>query len=93
MIEESNADFVCLQEVTYDFYKDIIANKTIRDRYYFSGNQIHSYGVLILSKWPAYFYEFKYDCSKMGRSLLVAETVFNNQSFFVATTHLESLDK
>ena len=32
MIDESNADFVWLQEVTYDFHKAIVGSKTIRDR-------------------------------------------------------------
>jgi len=50
------------------------------------------YGVLILSKWPCKFFERPYSHSKMGRSLLVCETVINNQPVVVATSHFESLD-
>lgn len=103
MIEESNADFVCLQEVTAEFMEEIIKNKHIQKHYYISGNDIDDYGLLILSKWPVYFYEFPFSNSWMGRSLLVAEVVYksskplsdSNEStstFLVSTSHLESLD-
>ena len=59
---------------------------------YISGNTIEEYGVLILSKWPTYFFEFPFKNSWMDRSLLVAETTFNNKTFLICTSHLESLD-
>ena len=103
MIEESQADFICLQEVVADFMEEIIKNKHIQDNYYISGNDINDYGLLILSKWPVYFYEFKFSNSWMGRSLLVAEVVYRRQkafseknykydTFLISTSHLESLD-
>mmetsp|Transcript_19538 Transcript_19538/g.22735 ORF Transcript_19538/g.22735 Transcript_19538/m.22735 type:complete len:85 (-) Transcript_19538:497-751(-) len=73
MINESCADFICLQEVIGPFFKALTENSEIKKKYYISGNPIRGYGVLILSKLPAYFYEHKYEESLMGRSLLVAE--------------------
>jgi endonuclease/exonuclease/phosphatase family metal-dependent hydrolase len=74
------------------FFELLVHNEHIRSTYYFSGNSITDYGLLILSKWPAYFYDFPFENTWMERSLLVAETVFNGQSFLVCTSHLESLD-
>lgn len=70
----------------------LVENEWIKSHYYFSGNNITEYGLLILSKWPAYFYDFPFQNSWMNRSLLVAETVFNGETFLVSTSHLESLD-
>lgn len=74
------------------FFELLVQHEFIRENYYFSGNSISDYGLLILSKWPAYFYDFPFENTWMDRSLLVAETVFNGETFLVCTTHLESLD-
>ena len=96
MIVESNADFVCLQEVIGPLFKAVTNDATIRNRYYISGNKMKGYGILLLSKMPAKFYEHKFGNSSMGRSLLIAEAFYMKdgipQSFYVATSHLESLD-
>jgi len=92
MIWDSDADFVCLQEVVAPFFELLVHNDEIRGKYYFSGNSITDYGLLILSKWPCYFYDFPFANTWMGRSLLVAETVFNGKTFLTWTSHLESLD-
>lgn len=81
-----------MQEVIAPFFEILVSTEYIRDNYYFSGNNINEYGLLILSKWPAYFYDFPFENSWMGRSLLVGETVFNGETFLVCTSHLESLD-
>jgi endonuclease/exonuclease/phosphatase family metal-dependent hydrolase len=50
------------------------------------------YGVMILSKWPCKFYQYNFsENSRMGRSLLVAETIINGEPFVVSTVHLESM--
>ena len=77
MVIDSNADFVCFQEVIGPFFTAVTNDDTIKERYYISGNPIHGYGVLILSKLPAYFYEYKFGNSLMGRSLLVAEVALD----------------
>lgn len=92
MICDSKADFICLQEVIEPFFEMLVENKHIKNTYYFSGNTIDEYGLLILSKWPAYFYDFPYENTWMNRSLLVAETIFNGKTFIIGTSHLESLD-
>jgi endonuclease/exonuclease/phosphatase family metal-dependent hydrolase len=95
MAIDSDADFVCFQEVIGPFFQAITLNKKIQETYYISGNPIQGYGVLILSKLPAYFYEYQYTTSMMGRSLLVAEVCINPKqgktgTYYVATSHLES---
>ena len=91
MIRESNADFIWLQEVIGPMFNAVTLDSEIQKKYYVSGNNIWGYGVLILSKLPAYFYEFKFEESLMGRSLLVAEVNINDRTFLVATSHLESM--
>ena len=91
MIMESNADFIWLQEVIGPLFNAVTMDSGIQNTYYVSGNKIQGYGVLILSKLPAYFYEYKFEESLMGRSLLVAETWINNRTFLVGTSHLESM--
>ena len=55
MIWESNADFVCLQEVIMPFLKHLLQNDHIANTYYISTTNIEEYGVMMLSKWPVYF--------------------------------------
>ena len=91
MIEEADADFVCLQEVVGRFFKVLFKSKKICERYFISTNGIRGYGICILSKFPMRFTETNFH-SSMGRSLLVGETFINGEPFFVATSHLESMD-
>ncbi|CAI2370911.1 unnamed protein product [Moneuplotes crassus] len=97
MALDTDADFVCFQEATGPFLKELTENEGIRKKYYISGNGIRGYGVVIISKLPAYFFEFKYECTSMGRSLLVGEVSINSDenedsTFLVGTSHLESLN-
>jgi endonuclease/exonuclease/phosphatase family metal-dependent hydrolase len=48
IIQEQNADFVCLQEVTGNFLASLLTDPFIRSTYYVSGNYIASYGVIML---------------------------------------------
>ena len=58
IIEQSNADIVCLQEVTHPFmHKHLLNSEFIRKKYHISGNTLPNYGVLILSKFPSHFFE------------------------------------
>lgn len=93
IMEQSDADFICLQEVITDFKTILMDEPWVRQKYHLNqSNWYTSYGVLILSKWPCKFFERPYSQSRMGRSLLVCETVINNQPIVVATSHFESLD-
>eukprot|EP00347_Sterkiella_histriomuscorum_P002487 403367959 len=93
MIEQSDADFICLQEVTQAFMSSLLQNTTIRSTYFISGNHISGYGVLILSKYPSLFYEMPF-CTLQGRSLLICEPLEgitqNQKNLLVGTMHLES---
>ena len=94
MIEQSNADFVCLQEVTHPFmHQHLLTNNHVREKYFISGNTLPNYGVLILSRFPCKFYEMPLN-SKMGRSMLICQPIINygyeNLPTAVATVHLES---
>jgi endonuclease/exonuclease/phosphatase family metal-dependent hydrolase len=91
MIEEANADFVCLQEITGTFLTPLVQNSFVRNNYYLSGNGIRGYGICILSKFPCFFSETKF-ITGMGRSLLTCETRINGNPFVVATSHLESMN-
>lgn len=87
MIEDSDAEFVCLQEVTHTFmHQHLLPSETVRRKYFVSGNTLPNYGVLILSKYPAKYFEVPFE-SGMGRSLLICEPT-NMPA--VATAHLES---
>ncbi len=57
MMENSNADFFCLQEVTAYSMTRILQAPFIRQSYFVSGNHILGYGVLVVSRFPAVFYE------------------------------------
>ena len=58
ILEDSGADFICLQEVTDTTRKMILENEHIRTNYFVSGNDIggHGYGVLILARQECHFY-------------------------------------
>jgi len=88
-------DFICLQEVTEPFMKELINKDFIRDNYCFSGNFRGSYDVLMLSKHNVSFYTKAFR-SRMGRNLLMTEInhSFDNENFkniLIATSHFESL--
>jgi tyrosyl-DNA phosphodiesterase 2 len=89
-------DFICLQEVTEPFLKELINKDFIRDNYCFSGNFRGGYDVLMLSKYNVSFYDQSFR-SRMGRNLLLTEInhSFDNEKFsniIIATSHFESLN-
>ena len=42
-----------------------------REHYYLSGNQIKSYGNLVLARYPFWAYELRFSETKMGRTLVM----------------------
>ncbi len=57
ILEQSDADFICLQEVIKDFSDLIFSQKWVQDKYFVSQQYMYTwYGVMILSKWPCKFY-------------------------------------
>ena len=63
VIEEADADFICLQEVTDETRTMIYLSDLVKSRYLgvggtISGNQfLVPYGIVIISKYPCLFYE------------------------------------
>eukprot|EP01087_Luapelamoeba_hula_P022037 TRINITY_DN7815_c0_g1_i2.p1 TRINITY_DN7815_c0_g1~~TRINITY_DN7815_c0_g1_i2.p1 ORF type:complete len:327 (-),score=50.24 TRINITY_DN7815_c0_g1_i2:168-1148(-) len=103
ILSQSNADFICLQEVTPVFLKWLLTEKWAQDNYYISDsstNTVTPYGVLLLSKHPLNRIELCAMPSNMGRRVLVAEANVPLcvrgqkviQRIKVATVHLESMD-
>ena len=91
LLETSNADFICLQEVTHSFVQQLQKQKWIQ-QYSVSGFAMHNYDCLILSKFNCKFKRIPYPNTGMGRSLLIAETLINDRLISVATSHFESLN-
>jgi len=90
LLEEGNADFVCLQEVLQSSYSQLLDCDWLRKSYYVSGNSINGYTNLIISKHPCVFFVKPFP-TKMGRSLIFAELIINGIPTVVGTVHLESL--
>jgi tyrosyl-DNA phosphodiesterase 2 len=91
IIASSDADFVCLQEVTDRFADALSRDERLRAKYYFPDKPVRSYIVFILAKYPVAFRELGLR-SGMGRSLVAAHFKLNGQDAVVSTVHLESLD-
>lgn len=94
IVEQLHPHFICLQEVTPRFVMLIREQAWVKKEYYCSdtsGNTVHPYGVLMLTRLstPA-FHSYSLP-TNMGRKLLVTDTRINNQLFRVSTVHLESL--
>ena len=94
VIDEADAEFVCLQEVTDETRSAIMLSDIVKTKYLregsASGNQfIVPYGCIMLSKYRCIYFE-RYFMSRMGRSLLLAEVPCLD-NLIVATAHFESL--
>ncbi|CAD8046685.1 unnamed protein product [Paramecium sonneborni] len=91
IIQQSNCDFVCLQEVTRNFQIMMSNDKFIQQTYYITGNVIRDYGILILSKIkPIFISELPFN-SQFGRTFLYMECQINEHSLIIGTSHLESM--
>lgn len=95
IIEDEDADFVCLQEMTHEIWRYFMGNtyiqSVLRSGGSFSPNQFGSYGTVMLSKYPCRYYQCEFE-SLMGRSLILAEP-YLPVHLIVATSHFESLNQ
>jgi len=94
IVFDCDADVIGWQEVTPIFLKIILKQEWVRDSYYVSdatGLTVQGYGVLLLSRLPIRRMFLHNLPTLMSRKLLVAELWVNEQTFNVATVHLESL--
>eukprot|EP01016_Furgasonia_blochmanni_P050698 TRINITY_DN7873_c0_g1_i6.p1 TRINITY_DN7873_c0_g1~~TRINITY_DN7873_c0_g1_i6.p1 ORF type:complete len:306 (-),score=52.95 TRINITY_DN7873_c0_g1_i6:93-938(-) len=94
ILDNKQADFVCLQEVTTPFYKALMEETWVQ-KYHVSELYLTGafYGLMILSKMPFVSYHIPFTgFSNMGRSLLLAATRIGGVKVGVGTVHLESLN-
>ncbi|MEM9067904.1 MAG: endonuclease/exonuclease/phosphatase family protein [Myxococcota bacterium] len=92
LLEESDADIVCLQEVTPTLLEALQADEGIREgaQLVVSASVYGGYGCAILSQVPierAWELELP---SMMARSLLAVELMADDERLVVSTVHLES---
>eukprot|EP00300_Choanocystis_sp_HF-7_P009216 c16322_g1_i2.p1 GENE.c16322_g1_i2~~c16322_g1_i2.p1 ORF type:complete len:321 (-),score=48.45 c16322_g1_i2:121-1041(-) len=104
LIEASDADFVCLQEVLPVFLRYVQRSDIVRSRYSMSdvadakgertaSNTLGSYGVVILAKPTASALAMVQLPTRMGRSLLYGVyPTADGSTLAIGTVHLESLD-
>lgn len=97
ILQSTNSDFVCLQEVTTPFLFLLLQQPWVRHHYTVSHTQTGQFGggygvvMLVRSSLPLLgFYQYQLPTSQT-RQLLVAELCINNQLVRVGTVHLESM--
>lgn len=92
-MKDSNADFICLQEVTKNFMEEIQKSGLFKD-YRTVFVEFHNwYETAILSKYQCRVIKKPFRQTTMGRSMLLAETVLENgENIIVGSMHFESLD-
>jgi len=90
MLESSDADFICLQEVTHRLISMIFKESWLKN-YYVARNKMSHYGLMVLSRWPCVFKELSFN-TEMNRTAIVAETKINGEIVAIASSHLESLE-
>jgi len=96
LIKGTDADVICLQEVTKPIVAILMKQDFIRDSYWLSdsdqgGTYMRAgYGILICSKLPYKNLLFQTLPTKLGRSALTAEFRVNQESLSVTTCHFES---
>jgi len=93
----NDPDVLCLQEVVPELAASVRGCAALRKQYAISENNVGAYGCLLLARHAlrASFHEVAFECSNMGRSLLIAEwspPLCEGRRVAVATTHLESLN-
>jgi len=96
IVKEQNPEVICLQEVTRTIAKVILEQDWIRENYIITdndeGHTFRVYGTMILSKLPYKQLSTQEFPSLMGRKLIFAQFIVNNERVCVATVHLESLE-
>ena len=95
MLEDSQAGFICLQEVTgrvLEAIHKVSAKGWVKD-YYMSVVPMGWYDTVILSKLKCRFYKRNFKGSFMQRCMLLAELfVENGDNIMVGSMHYESLN-
>ena len=93
VLRDTDADVICLQEVTRPFLGHALASEWVRRGYAVSdgsGETVDPYGVLLLSRVPLEALELIELPSETGRRLLVASLRIGHRRLVVGNLHLES---
>lgn len=93
ILQNSDADFIALQEVTPPFLKLLLDEEWVRKDYLLSdgtGKTVDPYGVLMLFRTKPDKLTLRQLPSRMERGLLLGEFQINDIKIAVATVHLES---
>ena len=94
MLEDSQADFICLQEVTQSFLEVLHSGRWgwVND-YYLGVFKMSWYDTIILSKYKTRFTKIPFPGSFMTRSMTFAEIVGSKgENIVVGCMHYESLN-
>jgi len=91
-ILEQDADIVCLQEVLFSMYENIIDMLSPTYPYVYPDSITTTYDTMILSRYPiASATTYKFEFTTMGRNIrLVNITDHYNNSYYLCTIHFES---
>jgi tyrosyl-DNA phosphodiesterase 2 len=93
ILQNLEADFLALQEVTPPFLKMLLEQEWVRKDYLLSdgtGRTVHPYGVLMLFRSQPEKLTLQELPSRMERGLLLGTFKLNGKQTAVATVHLES---
>jgi tyrosyl-DNA phosphodiesterase 2 len=96
LFKKYSPDFICLQEVTLDYFQMLSDSKFIQQNYYISSNFESGRDVLILSKYPVKFYKYLFQLTFQKKKLLYTEIYLGEfkpeMQCIVATSHFEGLN-
>lgn len=92
LLEEQRPEVVAFQEVTYDFLSQLKDQRWTAEYRWVDdhGPQLGHYGVAVLTRIPVRRARYAELPSDMGRTVLLAELEFAQETLTIATTHLES---
>jgi len=94
LLQAQDADIVALQEVTPEFWAELLATPWIRERYHVSSGPdaagLEPYGQALLSRWPLALELHAFSARKR---LLVGRTTLAGRPLTVAAVHLTSNQK
>ncbi|NEQ99600.1 MAG: endonuclease/exonuclease/phosphatase family protein [Cyanothece sp. SIO2G6] len=96
LLQEKRPDIIVLQEVTPEFWEQVLRSPWIQQEYQLSdiqGDSVNPYGVLIMSRVPICDWQIVPLPSEMGRHLVLASSFLNHAMLTFASVHLESLDR
>jgi len=92
MLKAKKADFIALQEVTFDYFHELLQQDWVRRDYYISdlsGRSISPYGNILLSRYR--FHAMNMYTYKHGqKSMLLADFQINGRKLRIGVVHLKA---